>query len=61
MLLMVFHAIMRQISNHCFCAISLLELSVCAIFYAFSNYAKPLGTLEFECNISKPDLFSSAF
>ena len=28
-----------QISNYCFCAISLRELSVCAIFYALSNYA----------------------
>ena len=36
--LIVFHAIIRQISNYCFCAISSCELSVCAIFYAFSSY-----------------------
>ena len=36
--LMVFHAILRHISNYCICAISSLELSVRAIFYAFSNY-----------------------
>ena len=36
--LMVFHAILRQISNFRFCAISSRELTVCAIFYAFSNY-----------------------
>ena len=39
MLLMLFHAILRLISNYCFCAISSRELFVCAIFYAFSNYA----------------------
>ena len=32
----------RQIYNCCFCSISSRELSVCAIFYAFSNYALPL-------------------
>ena len=35
---MVFHAILRQISIFCYCAISARELSVCAIFYTFSNY-----------------------
>ena len=40
--LMVFHAILRQISNFCFCATSSRELAVCAIFYAFYNYdSKP--------------------
>ena len=34
---MVFYAILGQISNFCFCATSSHELSVCAIFYAFSN------------------------
>ena len=33
--LMVFHASLRQILNCYFCAISLWELPVCAIFYAF--------------------------
>ena len=33
--LMVFHAILRHISNYCICAISSLELSVCAIFLRF--------------------------
>ena len=36
---MVYHAILSQISNYCFRAISSRELSVCAIFYVFSNYA----------------------
>ena len=36
---MEFYAILRQISIFWFCAISLRELSVCAIFYAISNYA----------------------
>ena len=35
---MVFYAILRQILNYCFCAISSRELSVCAIFYAISDY-----------------------
>ena len=35
---MVFHAILRHISNHSLCAISSRELSVSAILYAFSNY-----------------------
>ena len=37
-LFMVLHAILRQIVKYCFCAISLRELSVCAIFYAFYNF-----------------------
>ena len=36
-LAVVFYAILGQISNFCFCATSSHELSVCAIFYAFSN------------------------
>ena len=35
----VFYTILRQILNYCFCAIFLRELSICAIFYAFPNYA----------------------
>ena len=30
--LIVFYAILRQILNYCFCAISLRELSICVIF-----------------------------
>ena len=33
--LMVFQAILRQILNYCFGAISSCELSVCAVFYVF--------------------------
>ena len=43
MLLMVFHAILRQILNHCFCAISLRELSVCAILRFFQNLSGHLN------------------
>ena len=35
---MAFHTILRQILNFGFSAISSHELSVCAIFYVFSNY-----------------------
>ena len=42
MLFNCFYAILRQISNFCFCATSSRELAVCAIFYSFSNYdSKP--------------------
>ena len=37
--LMGFHAILRQILNYCFDAITLRKLYVCATFYAFSNCA----------------------
>ena len=37
---MAFHTIL----NYCVCAISSRELSVCAIFYAFSNYTVHLRT-----------------
>ena len=36
---MGFHAILRQILNYCFDAITLRKLYVCATFYAFSNCA----------------------
>ena len=38
----LFHTILRQISNYRFCAFSSRELSVFAIFYAFYNYADKL-------------------
>ena len=47
--LVAFYAILRQISNCFFGAISLRELSVCAIFYAFSNYASELPPLHAPC------------
>ena len=34
---MVFHAILRQLSNYRFCAISSRELFVCSIFHVFCN------------------------
>ena len=40
MLLMVCHAVLRQISNYYFCAISLCELSVCAIFAFFPTISQ---------------------
>ena len=40
---MVFHAILRQISNYCFCAISLREFLSVLFFYAFSNYDRVLS------------------
>ena len=36
--LIVFHAIIRQISNYCFCAISSCKLPVCAISYVFCGF-----------------------
>ena len=55
--LRVFHAILRQIWKHCFCAISSRELSLCDIFYAFSNcdgqYRLRPTCLDF-CVITKP-------
>ena len=44
---MAFHAILRQILNFGFSAISSHELSVCAIFYVFSNYQNDISFVSF--------------
>ena len=57
---LMIHALLTQILKYCFCAIFSCVLSVCAIFFPFSDFG-PLGKRKKHCERQSGPRLSSAY